>query len=284
MEKELEKTERKELTTDDIKTLTDVGVIPKDSTPALVKLFGRFCLESGLNPFKGQVHFIKRGATYKIQTGIDGYRSIADRTGLYAGSDEPIFDELPAGKPTKATVTVYKFVNGVKCAFTASARWSEYAPKESNMAFMWVKMPYLMLSKCAESLALRKAFPNELSGTYTDEEMQQSISQPNEDVGGKESPPKQPVRHDRPVGSSNFKNVCTGINENNEPCGKVISSSKVIEYSNTNFGKTLCFDCQKIEKNRLEENDVPTQVPQDNIKDAEYTEEFPELHDEDEVI
>lgn len=110
-----------------------------------------------------------------IQTGIDGYRLIADRTGLYAGNDDAIYEGKDDSHPIKATVTVRKIVHGEARAFTASARWSEYAQSfNGKPADMWKKFPYLMLAKCAEALALRKAFPQELSGLYTHEEMQQA--------------------------------------------------------------------------------------------------------------
>jgi hypothetical protein len=117
-----------------------------------------------------------------IQTGIDGYRLIADRTGQYAGSDDYTFDfnqtqyeHMMGGKkePTTATVTVHKIVQGHRVPFTATAAWNAYYPGD-KMGFMWKKMPHLMLGKCAEALALRKAFPAELSGVYTREEMEQA--------------------------------------------------------------------------------------------------------------
>lgn len=83
--------------------------------------------------------------------------------------------------PNKATVTVYRMVSGTRVPFTASARWKEYAQtdKDGNPVAMWKKMPYLMLAKVAEALALRKAFPNDLSGLYTNEEMAQAdVEQP----------------------------------------------------------------------------------------------------------
>lgn len=145
--------------------------ICKDATNDEFSLFIEVAKRSGLNPFARQIHAVKRSGKMTIQTGIDGYRLIADRTGKYAGSDDPIFDNEK--QPTKATVTVYKIVQGVRCAFTATARWDEYYPGESQ-GFMWKKMPCVMLGKCAESLALRKAFPAELSGLYTNEEMDQA--------------------------------------------------------------------------------------------------------------
>lgn len=129
-----------------------------------------------LDPFANQIYATVRRAkngkeTIVIQTGIDGYRLIADRTGLYAGNDDPTFDKEQ--NPTKATVSVYKVVGGLRCAYTASARWDQYYPGDVQ-GMMWKKMPHLMLGKCAEALALRKAFPAELAGLYTTEEMQQA--------------------------------------------------------------------------------------------------------------
>jgi len=107
-----------------------------------------------------------------IATGIDGYRTLADRTGCYAGNDDPVFDE-PTKAPGMATVTVYKVVGGVRCPFAATARWEQYVP-QSGLDFMWRKMPHLMLGKVAEALALRKAFPAAISGIYTEAEMEQA--------------------------------------------------------------------------------------------------------------
>lgn len=144
---------------------------------------------TGLDPMVKQIYPVYRWDTrigkekMTIQVGIDGMRLVAERTGQYAGSDDAIFDAEDQTHPNKATIVVYKVnkITGERMPITASARWTEYAQtdRDGKIMGLWGKMPYLMLSKCAEALALRKAFPNELSGIYTDEEMAQAESTRN---------------------------------------------------------------------------------------------------------
>ncbi len=163
--------------------------VARGATDDELALFLYTAAKTGLDPLTKQVHFIKRRVWSKnlnggrggydevgtTQTGIDGYRVIASRNGL-AGIDDAIFDDEEGTNPKKASVTVYKMMEGQRVPFTATARWSEYAvvDKEMNPVAMWKKMPFLMLAKVAEALALRKAFPNDLSGLYTNEEMAQA--------------------------------------------------------------------------------------------------------------
>jgi phage recombination protein Bet len=171
-----------ELSKKDIDLLVSTSIIPKGTPNDVINLFGKVCQEKGLSPFSKQIHLIPRAGKYTFQTSIDGYRSIAERTGVYAGNDDYKFDgnntefDLISNKilkPTTATATVYKIVGGLRCPFSATARWDEYYPGK-QLGFMWEKMPFLMLGKCAEALALRKAFPEALGGLYTDEEMRQA--------------------------------------------------------------------------------------------------------------
>lgn len=155
--------------------------VAQGATKDELMMFLHVCKKSKLDPFMRQIHFVKRGGKATIQVGIDGYRAIAERTGAYAGSDEPIYEYFDDTKQlVKATVRVYKLINNVRYAFSASAHWDEYKP-QAGQDFMWQKMPHVMLGKVAEALALRKAFPNDLSGLYTQEEMAQAGSNPPQD-------------------------------------------------------------------------------------------------------
>ena len=162
--------------------------IAKGASDDELTMFIQVCKGANLNPFLKQVHLVPRWdskegrETRAIQVSIDGFRAVAESSGKYAGQDDVVFGEEKeiefsnkAGKhklsvPTTAQVTVYKIVEGQRYPFPATARWSEYYPGE-KMGFQWHIRPFLMLGKCAEALALRKAFPKLLSGMYAQEEM-----------------------------------------------------------------------------------------------------------------
>jgi len=145
--------------------------VAKDATDDEFKLFVYDCKRRGVHPLDKLIHFTKRQGRYTPVTSIDFFRSQAEGSGDYAGNDDPIYDD--EANPRKATVTVYKMVQGQRVAFSATARWDQYYPGDAQ-GFMWKKMPHLMLGKCAEALALRKAFPRALAGLYTNEEMDQA--------------------------------------------------------------------------------------------------------------
>ena len=154
------------------------NTIAKDATDNELQLFLHQCKRTGLDPLTRQIYFMKRGGKVTIQTSIDGFRVIAERSGDYAGQDEPVFEDVLDGegkkKDKKCRVTVYRFRGDTRYpAAVGVAYWSEYCPQQGQ-DFMWKKMPHTMLAKVAEALALRKAYPQDLSGLYTNDEMNQA--------------------------------------------------------------------------------------------------------------
>jgi len=137
-----------------------------------LKLFSAVCKKTGLDPFMKQIYAVKRKDQMTIQTSIDGYRLIAERTGRYSPGRESTY-LYDGDKLVCATSYVKKqTADGTWHEVAASAYYDEYKPAYSN-AF-WESKKHIMLAKCAESLALRKAFPNELSGLYSEDEMAQA--------------------------------------------------------------------------------------------------------------
>lgn len=165
------------LTFDDNKLELIRKTVARDLTPVEFEFFMAVARSRGLDPIQNQIHAVVRGSGDKrkmtIQVAIDGFRLIAARTGNFAGIDAPKFLYDKDGNPIRCQVTVYRMVQNQRCAFVATAKWSEFLP-EGNMAFMWKKMPEVMLSKVTEAQALRKAFPADLSGLYEDSEMHQA--------------------------------------------------------------------------------------------------------------
>jgi phage recombination protein Bet len=157
----------------------------KDLTDAELSLFAMVAQRSGLDPFAKQIYAIKRGGRVTFQTGIDGYRSTAARTGQYEGSSDPVFGEwsdTPFPHPESATVTVYRWQNGHRVEQTATAWWDEYYPGErgriprgpADVGYMWLTKPRVMIGKVAEAIGLRKAFPYVLNDLYIREEMEKA--------------------------------------------------------------------------------------------------------------
>lgn len=148
--------------------------ICRDASEAEMQLFFYDCKRRGAHPLDRLIHFTKRGGRYTPITSIDFFYQRAHATEQFAGQDETLFKGNPGTAGFEATVRVYRQRPGFERAgWSATARWSEYYPGDAQ-GHMWKKMPNRMLEKCAEALALRKAFPAELQGLYVKEEMDQA--------------------------------------------------------------------------------------------------------------
>ena len=142
-----------------------------------LRLFAYACQRTGLDPFSKQIYAIKRGGKMTIQAGIDGLRAIAERTGQLDGSTTEWCGEdgqwqdvwLGSKPPAAAKTTIWR--KGSSHPFTGVARFTDYNAGQG----LWSKMGATMIAKCSEALALRKAFPANLSGVYSTEEMDQAV-------------------------------------------------------------------------------------------------------------
>ena len=153
--------------------------IAPEATQDELKLFLYQCKRTGLDPLTRQIYCIHRwtkgGKRMTIQTSIDGFRVIAERSGNYGGQSEPLFT-YENGNLISCKISVFRFHNDIRFeAAVGVAYLAEYCQydKEGKPMGLWSK-PHIMLSKVAEALALRKAYPQDLSGIYTSEEMQQA--------------------------------------------------------------------------------------------------------------
>lgn len=165
-------------------------IIAPNAKPDELALFVQVCQRTGLDPFARQIYCIHRGGKMGIQTSIDGFRLIAERTKHYAGQLGPFWCGedgkwqdvwLSSKPPSAAKVGVLR--DDFKEPCWAVANWNFY----QQQGPMWQRGGAHMLAKCAESLALRKAFPQELSGLYTGDEMDQAEATYTPPKGGADS-------------------------------------------------------------------------------------------------
>ena len=170
------------------------------ASDAELSLFGQVCQRTGLDPFSRQIYGIMRPqrqqingewqtiSKLSIQTSIDGFRLIAERSGKYGGQLGPqwcgadgVWHDVWLAQEYPAAARVGVIRVDWREPLWAAARWDSYVQthrdkktQQDVVGSMWQRMPDVMLAKVAESLALRRAFPAELSGLYTSEEMQQA--------------------------------------------------------------------------------------------------------------
>lgn len=162
---------------------------PGATIPEL-ELYGSYCARTGLDPFARQIYLIIRGDEKRgnrkatIQCGIDGFRTVASRSGCYGGSEtyycgpdgEWVDVWISEHAPAACKTLVYR--TGVERPFVGVAHWDDYVQsyydrdkRTTVVADQWLKRGRVMLAKCSEALALRKAFPADLSGLYIREEV-----------------------------------------------------------------------------------------------------------------
>lgn len=197
---ELQATQTKQLINNDFsseKIALIKNTVAKDATDIELQFFVEQCKRTGLDPVTKQIYFIKdKGGKVNIQTSIDGLRLIAERSDKYEGQTPPMWCGadgvwkdvwLGGSAPLACKVGVYK--KNFRDALYAVALYSEYAQlvdeyvdnrktgaKKPN--YIWGSKPSLMLAKVAEALALRKAFPNDMSGIYTQDEFTPETDEP----------------------------------------------------------------------------------------------------------
>jgi phage recombination protein Bet len=166
--------------------------ICKGASDDELKLFMYQAERTGLDPLARQIYAVKRWdamsgrEVMSIQTSIDGFRLVAQRSGEYGGQVGPFWCGkdgkwkdvwISKDHPVAARVGIWR--EGFKEPCWGVARFDAYAQrkKDKTLTRMWESMGDVMIAKCAEALGLRKAFPQELSGLYTSDEMDQSITE-----------------------------------------------------------------------------------------------------------
>lgn len=157
-----------------------------------------YCIARKLDPMKKPCHIVpirvKQGDDYVtrdvVMPGIYEYRTTAIRTGFYMGHSKaeygPEIECQGVKAPEWCSITVYRWspAAGCRVEFPVTVYFSEcvatkkdYKTKEITVNERWTKAPRQMLTKCTEAAGLREAFPDELGGEPTADEMEGQHSQ-----------------------------------------------------------------------------------------------------------
>jgi phage recombination protein Bet len=157
-----------------------INTLAKGASKAEFLMFIEICKASGLNPFQKEIWFIKTNQGVQIMTGINGFYTIANSYAEFDGIETEIVEEN--GKIIKAITKVFR--KDRSRPTVAECYFSEYNKGFGN----WKTMPRMMITKCAEATAIRKAFPQKANGLYTEEEYIGANSIPTQLKESKSSP------------------------------------------------------------------------------------------------
>lgn len=185
----------------------------KHAPREIAAFFMLFCLKRGLDPFSKQVYLWADkmengvpvpGCTWNIVAGIDGLRAIASRSPYYRGPKRPIwtYEADPSqpdgirrftkedsrygnivGKrvPEACEVAILRAVPqaptnpAIYMEFIGIARFGEFCKTRTGKVYgNWEDQPEHQLRVRAEAMALRMAFPEEVGGIYTEDELRES--------------------------------------------------------------------------------------------------------------
>lgn len=214
--------------------------------PESVLMIWHYCKARRLDPFKKPCHLVpmrvKEGSEWKtrdvVLPGIYEYRITAHRTGEYRGHDKPTYGVMKkiAGveAPEFCEFIAHRGPAGSNrstwASFPVTVWFHESVTRKSDGDHAndrWSDAPRQMLTKCAEAAALREAFPEEMGGVPTAEEMDGKRVIESSTVT--ESIPARPLPP-RPEGFDDWRDNLSAVAETGLPALEKMWADSAREY------------------------------------------------------